>query len=353
MAFYQDSHAALPTELLQYLPFTSFEPVTIRKYLLQGIDFMAFCDARGMRLLPANYKALMAYFLEYFRRGNTTRTFSTLATRLKWFYEYILEEPWLEEMNPVEHRAFLKGRRGLAKLDDSKKDKARPLYARTLRMMFGVVKRSDFEEFQVLACLTLAHAAMQRLGEVTNGKARLPHVRCYESLGGRFFAFFYGQSNKPKNFKIGQTPYAMVSEKTNPFAYKVLEVYLRKMFGGFRVFQGEEGWEWVGGRKGVFTGCSSRNVEVCLFPSLVGGANDHSKGLKMERTIKIMRRLLRRARIPYPEEYSGQSCRRGGRADRFHVPVQLVRVQGHWAPGSKVVDQEYSVHSIQLRLRYF
>lgn len=344
----------LPMEALRWLPFVSLEAASLRKYLRQGVDFMAFCEARRLPVLPVSFESLMAYFADYFLRGNTTRTYSTMSTRLKWFYQHVLEAEWIAKADPAAYRQFLRGRRTLCKLDDSTVDKARPLYARTLRMMCGSLGRGEVEEFEVLACFTLAHAAIQRLGELVGGNARRSHLRCYSSPGGRFFAFFYGKANKPKTFKIGQTPFAMISEGGNPFAFGVLSVYLRRVFGGFSVCYGLEGGGVEDRRLAVRR--PSRDAEAgdaCLFPCLAGSAWNYSVGLRRDRAIMILRRLLARVGIPCPQEYSGHSARRGGYVDRLHVPLSFVQIQGHWAPGSATTDQDYSVHSVPLRLKYF
>ena len=89
------------------------------KYLKQGIDFVAFCDARGLPVEPVSYTALMSYFVDYFLRGNTTRTFPTIATRLKWLYEQVFGASWLLAADPRGYRDLLQARRALANLDNS------------------------------------------------------------------------------------------------------------------------------------------------------------------------------------------------------------------------------------------
>ena len=320
------------------------------KYLKQGIDFVAFCDARGLPVEPVSYTALMSYFVDYFLRGNTTRTFPTIATRLKWLYEQVFGSSWLSAADPRGYRDFLQARRALAKLDDSTVTKARPLYSRILRMIFDDLASTEHEEFQVLACWTLAHAAIQRLGEVVDGKAKLSHLRCYSSPQGLFFAFVYGRLNKPKTYKVGQAPFAMISERGNAFAFGVLMAYLRMVFGGCDIFEGGE-IRRIGGYKGEYT--FDRRSDVWLFPRLAGTGSSSTAYLRKDRAVKVLRRLLARVQIPYPEEYSGHSARRGGYVDRLHVPIQYVQIQGHWAPNSATTDRDYSVHSIPLRIRYF
>lgn len=310
---------------------------------------MAFCKARKLEATPASFENLGGYFTDYFLRGNTTRTFSTIATRLHWFYRSVLDEPWLSQSSPSEHRRFIALRRALSKLDDSPVKKARPLYARILQMIAGAIRPGNLQELQVLACFTLAHAAIQRLGELLDGKATLRNLRCYKSPAGPFFAFFYYLGNKPKNFKIGQTPFAMISRKANPFAFHVIDTYLRRQFGEFGV---------TGGVTHVTNNTNSLpiaaprgvNLDTFLFPQLNGS---RSSALSKATAVSVLRTLLRRVKVPCPEEYSGHSARRGGYVDRMHVPLRYVQIQGHWAPGSATTDQDYSVHNIQLRQSYF
>ena len=96
-----------------------------------------------------------------------------------------------------------------------------------------------------------------------------------------------------------------------------------------------------------------RRSDVWLFPRLAGTGSSSTAYLRKDRAVKVLRRLLARVQIPYPEEYSGHSARRGGYVDRLHVPIQYVQIQGHWAPNSATTDRDYSVHSIPLRIRYF
>ena len=239
-------------------------------------------------------------------------------------------------------------RRALSKLDDSPVKKARPLYARALYMIAEALHPHDLEELQVLACFTLAHAAIQRLGEVLDGKATLRHLRCYDSPAGPFFAFFYFFGNKPKNYKIGQAPFAMISQRANPFAFFVLDTYVRTVFGDIEMGRGLlRDFNYISE-----TAMGGGSQSIPLFPRLSG--SNRSRGhLSKSRAVDILRALLRRVGIPSPEEYSGHSARRGGYVDRIHVPLRFVQIQGHWAPGSATSDQDYSVHSVQLRLQYF
>ena len=324
------------------------EADTLRKYLEQGFDFIAFCVAKGLRYSPASFESLGGYYLDYFLRGNTTRTFSSISTRLKWFHEYILEVPWLQQSDPSAYNRVQRLRRALSKLDDTPVKKARPLYARILHMIASSLQPGNLLELQVLTCFTLAHAAIQRLGELVDGKATLDHLRCYDSPGGRFFAFFYFLGNRPKNFKIGQAPFAMISQRGNPFAYSVLDTYLWQIFGGYSVIGGVT----YTGRSAPLGVSPGARKSLHLFPSL-RGKSPTSGYLTKSRAVSTLRSLLRRVHIPSPELYSGHSARRGGYVDRLHVPLHFVQVQGHWAPGSATTDQDYSVHNIPLRLRYF
>ena len=348
LRLHRSSEESLPPEVVQMLPFASLEAASFRKYVEQGFDFIAFCVARGLRYSPANFESLGGYYLDYFIRGNTTRTFSSISTRLKWFHEYILEVPWLQQSDPSAYARVKRLRRALCKLDDTPVKKARPLHARILRMIASSLQPGNLLELQVLACFTLAHAAIQRLGELVDGKATVSHLRCYDSPGGRFFAFFYFLGNKPKNFKIGQAPFAMISQRGNPFAYAVLDTYLRQVFGGYSVIGGV----FTTGSRAPLDVSSDDRKSRYLFPSLRGKLTT-SGFLSKSLAISTLRSLLRRVRIPSPELYSGHSARRGGYVDRLHVPLHFVQVQGHWAPGSATTDRDYSVHNIPLRLRYF
>ena len=89
-----------------------------------------------------------------------------------------------------------------------------------------------------------------------------------------------------------------------------------------------------------------------LFPRLSGSIRSLGH-LSKSRAVDVLRILLRRVGVPSPEDYSGHSARRGGYVDRIHVPLRFVQIQGHWAPGSATSDQDYSVHSVPLRLQYF
>ena len=361
---------------MQLLPYAALEPISLQKYVQQGLDFLAFCEARQLSATPANFASLTGYFTDYFLRGNTTRTYSTLTTRLKWFFEHVLQERWLDDVDTMGHRRFLQVRRALCKLDDTAQRKARPLYMRILKMALNALRPTELEEFQVLAAFTLAHAAIQRLGELVNGVAKLSNLKCYQTPSGAFFAFFYLRSNKPKNYKIGQAPFAMISEKGNSFAFNVIRTYLLRIFGGYVLWiDGKE--IYIGGNSGLYDidtkyryktkrnsagGGDSiidsdtlglRNHDVCLFPRLDGRHMRSRVGLSKSRAVSLLRRLLQRISIPHPEEYSGHSARRGGYVDRLAVPLHFVQVQGHWAPGSATTDRDYSVHSIPLRLQYF
>ena len=354
---------------MSWLPFMALEASSLRKYLRQGIDFAAFCHAKRVPILPASFANLGGYFLDYFLRGNTSRTFSSISTRLKWFYLNVLESPFLDTCCPSEHRQWLRLRKALLKLDDVPVKKARPLYSRILKMLALVVDPQSVEELQVLACFSLAHAAIQRLGELLDGAATLRHLRCFDSPQGPFFCFFYFLGNKPKNFKISQAPFALVSRVRNPFAFNVIDTYLRCVFGDYDV-PGSVCFvpSSVGEGRSIFKySVSDYNSDsdinsigdFCgvdqkspLFPRL-GGRARTSSHLPKSRAISILRTLLSRAKIPSPHEYSGHSARRGGYVDRLHVPLRYVQIQGHWAPGSATTDQDYNVHNIPLRMKFF
>ena len=320
---------ALPLRVVRALPYASLEASTLKKYLWQGCDYLAFCRARSVRPFPASYDSLGLYFVCYFLRGNTTRTFSSIATRLKWFFAAHRGEPWLDERDPAGHQQFLRLRRTLAKVDDTTVKKARPLYQSVLRLLFRRLKPGDHMGLLVLAVFTLAHAAIQRLGELVDGTARMRNMKRYESPQGPFYAFFYLSTNRPKASKTKQAPFALVSRRSNRFAFCVLEVYFS--------------WVGVGAREGDY-----------LFPEL-----DQHGGIMRRRYLgsgsakRTLRRMLEEAGIPAPEEYSGHSARRGGYVDRLHVPLSFVQIQGHWAPGSATTDADYNVHSVSSRMQYF
>lgn len=316
-------------EALRMLPLASLSGRTLTKYMDQGTDFCAFCTAHRMNILPVTYLNLMAYFTGYFLRGNTTRTFPTLATRLRWYVRTVLRAVWLEESDPEAYKDFLEGRRALSKLDQSEPKKARPLYQSILQMLALRVKVAISTRFQVFVMFTLAHGAIQRLGELANGVARRRNLRHYVTPQGPFFAFLYMAHNKPKCHKIGQAPYAMISRAGNPFAYHIISAYLQLIH-------------------------LHSKGSVYLFPYINsnGDVNFH-RAMSKTFAVGTFRQLLSSAGVPAPSEYSGHSARRGGFVDRLHVPIRYVLVQGHWSANSDTADKDYNSHSVAHRMRYF
>ena len=317
----------IPDNIIKWLPFTSLEQSSLREYKRTGEDFVAFCTAHKLQLIPISYRSLTSFFYDYFRRGNTTRTFNNLASRIKWYITNVCGEPWIDEQDPVGYRAWLAARRALQKVDATLVSKKKPLYKPILKEMLRVAA----SRFDILICTIFLtqHACMQRLGELVNGTARRKHLRHYVHPDrGPFFVFFYLSSNKPKAHKIKQAPYAIISQHNRPLVYNVLSKYLTRFH-------------------------SSSDPDTYLFPYMNREDNViRSTPLSFASAVKGMRNLLKRIGLN-KDDYGGQSARRGGFLDNVNVPLHFSQTQGHWSVGSTTTLSEYGHQGLEQRLRWF
>ena len=315
--------------ILPTLPFTTLQGGVLKDYIRQGNDYMACCAAHKIAALPVSYNNLALYFLNYFSRGHTSRTFPTITTRLKWYVQNILKAEWLDTLDPRAYDALSRAKRAMSKLDESVVKKARPLYQAVLRLAAKHASSGLFD-IMLVALWTLAQAAIQHLGEVTGGVARVKNLKLYNSPRGRFFGFHYLSTSRPKAHKTKQAPFAMISLKSNPFAFKTLQTFMR-------VFH------------------SKSPDSAILFPSVsMKGNIARAHGVSASSAISGLQRLLKKAGIPNPSAYTGHSARRGGLVDRIMtVPMALIEQQGHWSPGSLTASREYDVLSVERRIEFF
>jgi len=119
-------------------------------------------------------------------RLSRRQRFSSISTRLKWFFAAHRGEPWLDVRDPEGHQQFLRLRRTLAKVDDTTVRKARPLHQSILRLLFRRLEPGDNNGLLVLTVFTLAHAAIQRLGELVNGTAAVESSESEQDQAGSF-----------------------------------------------------------------------------------------------------------------------------------------------------------------------
>lgn len=317
-------------DLIGWLPFAAYEPRTIKNYSRIGDDFVAFCDARGISSVPAGYYNLTSFLWDYMERGNTARNFNPICSSLKWYFIHILHENWIDVTCPAGYHAFLRARRAMKKFDTTMVKKAKPLYLVILKLLHKRILAHHTRRFEVLAMWTLANAAMQRIGELANGTARVKHLKYYNSpLLGEFFVFYYFYANKPKMHKTKQAPFAVISKRNADFAFSLLRTYVRRYHGGAR---GED----------------------YLFPWTIEGKIVRDKAMSYSQAVDGLRELLREEKIPDCDKYGGPSARRGGFIDRAgSVPMNFIQTQGHWSPGSSVTEREYGHQSLEARLKYF
>ena len=317
------------TQVLTWLPHMAFSTTTLDKYMMQGMDYLACCVAHNIAAIPCSFKSLTTYFASYFMRGHTTRTFNSISTRLKWFVVHVCHSQWLDERNRDDFEAFLRARRALSKLDESVIDKALPLTTRHLRLIYSVHDASSTYDVQVLTVWVLAHAAIQRLGEIVNGTAKVENLELFSSRVGKFYAFYYLSGNRPKAHKTKQAPYAMVSEKSNPFAFNIIAYFMKVVH-------------------------SQSHAKDYLFPKITSSRLiDRFRFMTSTSAITRLREWLDMCGVPCSKDYSGHSARRGGFVDRVHVPIGFTQIQGHWAPGSLTAHLEYDVYDVKRRMDFF
>ena len=317
----------IPPDFLHALPYSALELSSLKAYMRQGEDFVAFCVAHRINFIPVNFQALSGYFYDWIRRGNTARSFGALATKIKWYITNILFGEWIDVNDPVGYKAWLQARRALSKVDPTLVSKKAPLTLKILEKIKSVIPNSSFH-IMIFAVFTLQHAAMQRLGELLNGSARLKHIRHLLTPKGPCFIFLYLHSNKPKMHKVKQAPYAVISKRNRPLAYNAISKFLQ-----------------------VFHAKSSSNDY--LFPfvtkdNLILG----QRPLRSQTAIDALQVLIGKIGLN-PNLFGGHSARRGGFCDSLHVPLNFSQTQGHWTLGSLSTMAEYGHQSLSSRLQYF
>jgi len=99
-------------------------------------------------------------------RLSRRQRFSSISTRLKWFFAAHRGEPWLDVRDPEGHQQFLR--------------------QSILRLLFRRLEPGDNNGLLVLTVFTLAHAAIQRLGELVNGTAAVESSESEQDQAGSF-----------------------------------------------------------------------------------------------------------------------------------------------------------------------
>ncbi len=317
----------MPPDFLHALPYSALELSSLKAYMRQGEDFVAFCVAHRVNFIPVNFQALSGYFYDWVRRGNTARTFNALATKIKWYLTNILFQEWIDVGDPVGYLAWLQARKALSKMDPSLVTKMAPLTLQLLDKIKSILPNSKFF-VMVFAIFTLQHAAMQRLGELLNGSAKLKHIRHLLTPKGPCFIFLYLFSNRPKMHKVKQAPFAVISKHNRPLAYCAMSEFLR-----------------------IFHFKSSPNDY--LFPYIT--KNEvilNKRPLSSKSAIDALRVLIGQIGLN-PLLFGGHSARRGGFCDSLHVPLYHSQTQGHWTLGSLSTMAEYCHLALSSRLQYF
>ena len=285
-AFFRKDPNKVNVQSLTWLPYMAFATKTLENYIAQGCDYVAYCKAMDLDPLPVSYSTLTAYFANYFFRGNSSNSFASLSSRLKTFVTLVCHEKWIDVIDPEGYKAWLRARLALRKLDDSEITKAPPLTLAHLSLLQHLVAKDDIYDIQILTLWAFAHATLQRLGELVHGVARLENIGHFETPKGNFFAFFYLHRNRPKAHKAGkQAAYAMVSDKSNPFAYALMARFLSLVHG-------------------------SPKPDDFLFPRMSKQGFIHrDSGLSKNAAVSGLRRLLTLAKVPSPGSYTGHSAR--------------------------------------------
>lgn len=316
-------------ELVNWLPYAALEPKVLSEYNRQGEDFVAFCVANNLQFIPISYHSLTAYFYDHVKRGKTARSFRCLSSKIKWYIINVLHGEWIDTSDPVGYAAFLQARRAMSKLDLSLVSKKAPLYLAILLKFEQVISPMSVYEEQLMAIFSLQHACMQRLGELVGGTARRRNVRRYSHpSAGAFFAFFYFEGNKPKMHKVKQAPFAVVSQRNNPLAFKYMSRHLARVHK-------------------VSTPSSFLFYHVNKEDKII-----KSRSLSFGGAVDGLKSLIAKVGLN-PAKYGGQSARRGGFLDKLHVPLNMSQTQGHWSVGSVTTMQEYGHQGLSHRLRFF
>ena len=134
--------------------------------------------------------------------------------------------------------------------------------------------------------------------------------------------------------KEKQAPYALVSLRNNPLAFRAMDRLLSLL---------------------------GRQASAFLFPRIHEGERwynhvDPESAMSGHRAVSWLRMKIRETKLPLEAKaFSKHSARRGGLNDalRRKVPVRFTEVQGHWSPGGGTVLADYDVQAVDSRLAFF
>jgi hypothetical protein len=306
------------------LPLASLASRSLKEYAATASSYAAYAAAQGLPKIPLTYESVMGWLTALFLRGRKPATFAALCSRLKWIAVHVWGTPWLDE-DLVALRA---GRRALSKLSPHRVRKAKPLYQFTLKRIAAGVDPSALKDNIFLALWAVATACLSRLGEML--KARRANVKLIDAGSkGKFFIIGYFAWNRPKQHKIRNAPYALVSEANNPLAFDMLR------------------WLLV---RAVADAPSSP-----LFPQVNTSGEVVQAGVAARHAVTWLQNRLRQANFPDAKLYGQTSARRGGLSSALdrEVPLHFCEVQGHWALSGGTALVEYRAHSWWTRLKYF
>lgn len=262
------------------------------------------------------------YFEHLFKLGRTTRSNAGIQSALKHYCTEILQVKWLSE---PDSQRLVQARKTLAKFEASIPKKARPLYAWMLEEIFSRKLVKDHADFTIFTMWVFAHAIGARFGELSSAKPKWENLCFIEKA--QVYVLYYAKA--PKANKTREAPCAIVSGRGNPFGFAILHTYARRY--------------------------RSRNTSIMFprrYPS--GRMASSSASISTSTAVQHLHRWLQKLGVPGVEKYTGHSARRGMLNDkRRSTPIQIIAMQGHWAPGGETAKKEYGYYSIEERSEFF
>lgn len=301
------------------LPFAAIEPETETRYKREAASFVAFAAKNNLSVVPCSLRTLSGYLYSKFTAGLTSRSNSSILSRLRWYYKHVLQSPWLTE---EDRRTLQAVQTSLRKYDFSIPAKAAPLYKEHLRRLWIFSTKTD-GDLVIYTAWMLAHATISRMGELLSKSVKF---NCIHWQPVRSLFIFY-HHRPPKSHKMKQTPFALITKRNQRLAYFTLVRFVTQ-------FQ--------------------RKPQQPLFPSVKADKTLGTGSLARDVTVKWLRHYLKELGFPAAHRYSGHSPRRGAFNDaKDRIPMSYIAAQGHWSPGAETAQAEYSVDSISNRIKYF
>ena len=298
------------------------ETSSLDNYFRQWRNYVGFCKEEGVKELPIRWEVLAVYFEHLFRAGRTTRSNAGIQSALKHFCVEVIHVTWLSSSDELR---LGQARRTLMKFEASIPKKARPLYGWMLEEVLSRGLIQDLSEFSIFAMWVFALGIGARFGELSAAKPKWQNLAFIE--GAQAYVLYYAKA--PKANKTREAPCSLVSARGNPFGFAIIHSYAQR----FRTLGSDS-----------------------IFPprSANGAVTSPTASISSTTAVQALHRWLREMKVPGVTKYTGHSARRGMLNDkRKSTPIQIIAMQGHWAPGGETAKKEYGYYSIAERSQFF